>query len=93
MTAKPTRLDGLEAKQLHESKPKIVKKRKYISNDEGTDTSDFLMDNADKLGDCLFLFLFKKFTILASGDSIYSSMFQTKQKAIAIRKTKKFGCC
>ena len=66
----------------------MVKKRKYVSSDEGTDIVTY---NADQLGDCLFLSLFKKFTIFASGHYTYSSTFQTKQNTIANRKAKKFS--
>ena len=42
-----TRLDNLEGKQLHNPKPTKTKKRKDVVSDEGTDSSDSLMNGVD----------------------------------------------
>ena len=46
-----TRLDNLEGKQLHDPKPTKIKKRKYVASDEGTDSSDSLMNDVDQSGE------------------------------------------
>ena len=44
------RLDNLEGKQLQNPKLIKPKKRKFVASDDGTESSDSLMDNIDQLG-------------------------------------------
>ena len=44
------RLDNLEGKQLHDPKPVKPKKRNFVASDDGTESSDSLMDIIDQSG-------------------------------------------
>ena len=50
LTSIVIRLDNLEGKQLHDPKPIKPEKRKFVASDNGTESSDSLMDNIDQSG-------------------------------------------